>query len=99
MASASPRKGGTAARHARPRLESGAHMAVASMMRVFRACPVPGGRRLAGLPWIEISQSLGGQDSLVVGKNAGNFVESALFCENPSRKYLRSQSFEDGFPT
>src|SRR5271156_5576236 len=48
----------TAARHARPRLESGAHMAVASWMRVFRACPVPGGRRLAGLPWIEISESL-----------------------------------------
>src|SRR5271156_4580332 len=74
-------------------------MAVASWMRVFRACPVPGGRRLAGLPRIEISQSLEGQNSLVVGKNAGNFVESALFCENPSRKHLRIQSFADEFPT
>src|SRR5271155_5836809 len=99
MASASPRKGGTAARHARPRLESGAHMAVASWMRVFRACPVPGGPRLAGLPRIEISQSLEGQNSLVVGKNAGNFVESALFCEHPSRKHLRIQSFADEIPT
>src|SRR5271163_2119547 len=74
-------------------------MAVASWMRVFRACPVPGGPRLAGLPRIEISQSLEGQNSLVVGKNAENFVESALFCQNPSRKHLRIQSFADEFPT
>src|SRR5271169_1508120 len=27
------------------------------------------------------------------------FRRISLFCENPSRKHLRSQSFEDGFPT
>src|SRR5271154_6127725 len=40
-----------------------------------------------------------GQNSLVVGKNAGNFAESAHFCENPSRKHLRIQSFAGEFPT
>jgi hypothetical protein len=68
-------------------------------MRAFRACPALDGRRLGGLPWIEISQSLEGQNSLVVGKNAGNFAELAPFCENPSRKHLRIQAFADEFPT
>src|SRR5271154_598012 len=71
----------------------------ASLMRAFRACPALDGRRLGGLPWIEISQSLEGQNSLVVGKNAGNFAELAPFCENPSRKHLRIQAFADEFPT
>src|SRR5271170_632453 len=31
------------------------------------------------------------QNSLVAAKNAGNFAESALFCENLSRKHLRIQ--------
>src|SRR5271163_3047361 len=51
------------------------------------------------LPRIEISQSLEGQNSLVVGKNAGNFAESAPFCESLSRKHLRIQVFADEFPT
>jgi hypothetical protein len=38
-------------------------------------------------------------DSLVVGKNAGNFAESAFFCDNPSRKQLQIQQFADEFPT
>src|SRR5271156_1506068 len=71
----------------------------ASLMRAFRACPALDCRRLGGLPWIEISQSLEGQNSLVVGKNAGNFAELAPFCENPSRKHLRIQAFADEFPT
>jgi hypothetical protein len=39
------------------------------------------------------------QNSLVAGKNAGNFAESAAFCENPSRKHLLIQVFADKFPT
>jgi hypothetical protein len=62
------------------------------MMRVFRPSPVSDGRRLGDLQRIEISQSLESQNSLVVGKNAGNFAESAHFCENPSRKRPRIQS-------
>jgi hypothetical protein len=61
--------------------------------------PVPDCRRLGGLPRIEISQSLEGQDSLVVGKNAGNFAESALSCEHPSRKHQLIQMIADEFPT
>jgi hypothetical protein len=37
--------------------------------------------------------------SLVVGKNAGNFAESAPCCESLSRKHLRIQAFADKFPT
>jgi hypothetical protein len=46
-----------------------------------------------------ISQSPEAQNSLVAGKNAGNFAESAVIFENPSRKHLRSQLFTDEFPT
>ena len=46
-----------------------------------------------------ISQSHDGQNSLVAGKNAGNFAKSALFCEHPSRKHQRIQMFADEFPT
>jgi hypothetical protein len=27
----------------------------------------------------------------VTGKNTGNFVDSAVFCDNPPRKHLRIQ--------
>src|SRR5271156_6848430 len=74
-------------------------MAVASTMRVFRACPVPDVGSLGGLPRIEFSQSPEGPDSLAAGKNAGNFFDSAVFCENLSRKQLRIQLFADEFPT
>ena len=62
---------------------------------------MPGSRRrlLGGLPRIEISQSPEGQNSLVAGKKAGNFFDSAVFCESLSRKHLRIQSFADEFPT
>jgi hypothetical protein len=39
------------------------------------------------------------QISLVAGKNAGNFADSAVFSENPSRKHLRIQQFVSEFPT
>jgi hypothetical protein len=38
-------------------------------------------------------------NSLVAGKKAGNFFDSAVFCENPSRKHLLIQAFADEFPT
>ena len=57
------------------------------------------GRLLGGSPRIGISQSPEGRDSLVAGKNAGNFFDSAVFCENLSRKHLRIQLFADEFPT
>jgi len=45
------------------------------------------------------SRSHDGQNSLVAGKNAGNFSDSAVFLENPYRKRLRIQLFTDEFPT
>src|SRR5271170_2332068 len=62
---------------------------------------MPGSRRrlLGGLPRIEFLQSPEGPDSLAAGKNAGNFFDSAVFCENMSRKQLRIQLFADEFPT
>jgi Metallopeptidase family M81 len=45
------------------------------------------------------SRSHDGQGSLVAGKNAGNFAESALFCKHPSRKHQLIQVFTDEFPT
>jgi hypothetical protein len=63
----------------------------ASWMRVFRTCSVPDRRRLrGGLPRIV-------QGSLVVGKNAGNFAESAVFWQNPSLKPLLTQLLADEF--
>src|SRR5271163_1697000 len=38
-------------------------------------------------------------NSLVAGKNAGNFADSAAFCEHPSWKHLRIRVFADEFPT
>jgi hypothetical protein len=37
-------------------------------------------------------------NSLLAGKKAGNFSDSAVFCENPSRKRPRIQPFVDEFP-
>jgi hypothetical protein len=37
--------------------------------------------------------------SLVVGKKAGNFADSAVFCENLSRKHPGIQRFATEFPT
>ena len=65
----------------------------------FSSMPRSRRRLLRGLPWIEISQSPEGQNSLVAGKKAGNLFDSAVFCENPSRKHLLIQSFADEFPT
>ncbi len=65
----------------------------------FSSMPRSRRRLLRGLPWIEISQSPEGQNSLVAGKKAGNLFDSAVFCENPSRKHLSIQSFADEFPT
>jgi hypothetical protein len=38
-------------------------------------------------------------NSLLAGKNAGNFVDSAFFRENPSRKQTQNQQFAAEFPT
>ena len=38
-----------------------------------------------------------GWNSLVAGKNAGNFAESAFSCEQLSRKHLQIQLFMDEF--
>jgi hypothetical protein len=38
-----------------------------------------------------ILQSPGVPNSLVVGKNAGNFADQDAFCKNPSRKHLQIQ--------
>jgi hypothetical protein len=59
------------------------------MMRAFRACPVPDGRLLGGLPRVVFTVE--GHNSLVAGKNAGNFADSAVFRENTSQKHLRIQ--------
>src|SRR5271156_6156225 len=74
-------------------------MAAAGMMRVFRACSrSTEDRLLDSSPWINL-RSADAINSLVVGKNAGNFVESAAFCENASRLHLLIQRFADEFPT
>jgi len=71
--------------------------AAASLMRVFRAWPVPDRRRpwrlaadnfynllARGIPWWQ-------------GKMQG--ISSIVFFENPSRKHLQIQSFVRDFPT
>src|SRR5277367_1651716 len=65
----------------------------------FSSMPRSRRRLLGGLPRIGISQPPEGPDSLAAGKNAGNFFDSAVFCENLSRKHLRIQLFADEFPT
>jgi len=70
----------------------------ASWMRVFRTCAVPDRRRLrGGLSRIN-PRSADVPGSLVVGKNAGNFAESAVFWQNPSLKQLLTQLLADEFP-
>jgi hypothetical protein len=73
-------------------------MAVAGIMRVFRACPFPTVGASA-TRHADNSRSHDGHNSLVAGKNAGNFTDSAPFCEHPSRKHQRIQVFADEFPT
>ena len=53
-------------------------MAAAGMMRVFRACPVRDSRLLGGLPRINFTVP-DVPNSLVAGKNAGNFAEFGRF--------------------
>jgi hypothetical protein len=65
---------------------------------LFEQAPFPTAGASAARPPIK-STSLDGQDSLVAGKNAGNFFDSAVFCENLSRKHLRIQVLADEFPT
>jgi len=80
---------GAVVRRARSSAIAGADYACfSSMPRSRKAAPV----RLAVDP-------LNGLNSLVVGKNAGNFVDSAAFCENLSRKHQQIQRFRDEFPT
>jgi len=80
---------GAVVRRARSSAIAGADDACfSSMPRSRKAAPV----RLAVDP-------LNGLNSLVVGKNAGNFVDSAAFCENLSRKHQQIQRFRDEFPT
>jgi hypothetical protein len=62
------------------------------MMRVFRACLVPDSR-LLGFARGSISQYPEAPNSLVAGKKAGNFADSAVFWENPSRKHMQIQQF------
>jgi hypothetical protein len=52
---------------------------------------------LGGLPRTN-SRAPDVQNSLVAGKNAGNFAGSAAFFENQSRKHLRIQQFASEFP-
>jgi hypothetical protein len=60
--------------------------------------PFPGNRFPGGLPRSN-SQPPDGQNSLLVGKNAGNFAESASFLRNPSQKQLQFQWLARKFPT
>jgi hypothetical protein len=45
-----------------------------------------------------ILQSPGVQNSLLAGKNAGNFRDSAFFLRNPSPNQVRNQLFARKFP-
>ena len=82
-----------------PRLESADSHGGRERDAGFSSMPRSRRRLLGGLPRIEISQSPEGLNSLVAGKKAGNFCDSAVFCENPSRKHLRIQLFASEFPT
>jgi hypothetical protein len=62
-------------------------------MRLFPAVE-SSAARLGSIP-----QSPDVPNSLVAGKNAENFADSAVFCEHPSRKHLQMQWFADEFPT
>src|SRR5271169_5424483 len=83
----------------RPRIDSADSHGGREHDAGFSSTPHSRRRLLGGLPRIEVSQSPEGPDSLVAGKNAGNFFDSAVFCENLSRKHLRIQYFADEFPT
>jgi hypothetical protein len=72
--------------------------AVASTMRAFRACPISQRRAPRRVAADRFSRLLNGQNSLVAGKNAGNFVDSAALFKHPSRKHLQIQRFVDELP-
>ena len=59
--------------------------------------PVPDSRPFVAAPRIN-SRSPDVPNSLVAGKNAGNFADLAVFCGNPSRKHMRIQRFANEFP-
>jgi hypothetical protein len=60
-------------------------------MCVFVHAPFPNGR-------LPNSQPPGVSNSLLVGKNAGNFGDSAFFRESSSRKHSRIQQSAAEFP-
>src|SRR5271155_2412797 len=64
----------------------------------FERARFPEDRLVGGLPRIN-SRVPDAPNSLAAGKNAGNFFDSAVFCENLPRKPLRIQVFADDFPT
>jgi hypothetical protein len=63
----------------------------------FSSMPVPDGRLLGGLPR-SILQYPEGQNSLVAGKNAGNFADSAVFRENTFKNICEFSNLQDEFP-
>ena len=65
----------------------------------FSSMPFPDRRLLGDLATRIDSQPCDGQNSLVAAKKAGNFAESAPFCEYPSRIHQLIQVFVDEFPT
>jgi hypothetical protein len=79
----------TAARHARPRDQAGDAHGRRGSDASFSNMPAPDRRRLGGPPWID-SGSAGNPDSAV---DRGKKSDSAVFCENPSRKHALIQVF------
>src|SRR5271169_5047209 len=73
--------------------------AVASTMRVFRACPVPDVGSSAACRGSNFHSLLKAQIPWPQGKTQGIFSIQPFFCENLSRKQLRIQLFADEFPT
>ncbi|HEY3718882.1 MAG TPA: hypothetical protein VGL41_01950 [Roseiarcus sp.] len=64
----------------------------------FEHLSVQDRRLLGGSHPNYILHSPDGPNSLLAGKNAGNFFDSASFRENPSRKHPRIQCFANKFP-
>src|SRR5277367_850204 len=77
----------------------GEDSAAASLVYVFEHAPFPNGRLPGGLAADLIHSRPGVANSLLAGKNAGNFDRFSLFCDNPSRKHSRIQQFAAEFPT
>jgi hypothetical protein len=68
------------------------------MMSFWSMPPFPDRRFLGGLPRAN-SRSPDGHNSLLAGKKAGNFAETASFLRNPSPKPLQIQCLASEFPT